>query len=1093
MLSGRPYINFFIVLLCALAAVSNTAAEDKLLIGKKVVSEPIEGENRVIHQCLTPHPGGLMDKFLDRDKPWSLPKQALAADFLDTIKVLVLRFNFQYETIDDPNTTGRGWMNLAPFDSAAVVDSVGHAIDPPPHNAAYFSSHMEALKRYYEIVSEGKITLAWDIYPKQSDSLYELPHEMSYYGSCDFSGVVAGLEKYFAEGLRLADTASPDIDFSKYESIFMFHAGSDRQNDIGYPETCSDLFTGFIQFVSDDTVFVDNGTVMLNSALLMPETASQDNRATALNAVIAHEFGHQLGLVDLYSTATFMSQLGDFALMDDNGFGTGIDFGYPVGRVFGAIPLFPMAWSRAHLGFVDVYDFRQGTDIQVAAAEVESNNIKIARVPISDKEYYLLENRNVEVDGQNTGAQLDSVTNVILGPAYLQSPADTIVPSREYDFLMPGSGLLIFHVDERVAGLDYNYDGDNNFDDNQLQWVRDIYGNPVNRFITLVEGDGFVNFGGYYRSGFGKPEDMYRDDRNTAFTPNSNPQTIDNTGNITHIAIDNITRVLDTNFQKPVYMDSLMSFNVTTDKLVQNFPIRAGYPMFHISPIADDLDHDGNPEFIITSGDMLTVVTSDGQNFLRQYTNCTSCPSYYDSSFTSIDAGRENIVPLYAKLLREAYTVPVTGNFSDDGQSNKLIAVGGNGYLQIFMLADGGNDGQADMIWGNMMTSVGDPISMTFGDTLFVLTDLGYVFRKTLLNNPFDTLGQFQNDEYQGMCRVGDGVAVMAGDSVETMLYFVNGTVTDSINLGKHYTLGPIFADLDLDGSKELIAVTNDGDIILANINTGLTSNVITIKDEKSTGYRFTANPIISDVDLDGYPDVVIGGQNGLYAFNYELTMKTSFPKEFTNQYLNDFTLNAPIAADIESGGDPEIIFPTDIGNIYSFGEEKTNGFPLSAGEQGIGSVVYATDSTGGKLGYLGLDGWFYLWHVDSDTETNFWPMSGGGPSGSLNFNSDILPSPKTYTDNFPTNKFYNYPNPVTDGTTTIRYFLGKDASDVTLKIYDLSGREIDNFSGPKTGMVDNEIEWNCSDVTPGVYRCVISVEFAGGSETAFTDIAIIR
>ena len=77
-----------------------------------------------------------------------------------------------------------------------------------------------------------------------------------------------------------------------------------------------------------DTVFVDNNTHAITDAIVMPEMASQDNRATALNAVMAHEFGHQLGLVDLYRTDNFFTQLGDFALMDNNGFGTGVDLGF---------------------------------------------------------------------------------------------------------------------------------------------------------------------------------------------------------------------------------------------------------------------------------------------------------------------------------------------------------------------------------------------------------------------------------------------------------------------------------------------------------------------------------------------------------------------------------------------------------------------------------------------------------------------------------------------------------------------------------------------------------------------------------------------
>ena len=48
-------------------------------------------------------------------------------------------------------------------------------------------------------------------------------------------------------------------------------------------------------------------------------------------------------------------------------------------------------------------------------------------------------------------------------------------------------------------------------------------------------------------------------------------------------------------------------------------------------------------------------------------------------------------------------------------------------------------------------------------------------------------------------------------------------------------------------------------------------------------------------------------------------------------------------------------------------------------------------------------------------------------------------------------------------------------------------------MSGDVTGGIDNEIIWNCSNVTPGIYRCVMEVDFGGSTETAFTDIAVLR
>ena len=73
------------------------------------------------------------------------------------------------------------------------------------------------------------------------------------------------------------------------------------------------------------------------------------------------------------------------------------------------------------------------------------------------------------------------------------------------------------------------------------------------------------------------------------------------------------------------------------------------------------------------------------------------------------------------------------------------------------------------------------------------------------------------------------------------------------------------------------------------------------------------------------------------------------------------------------------------------------------------------------------------------------------------------------------------------------RYFLGREPERVTLNIYDLSGERIATLDGTTIGETDNEVTWDCSGVTPGVYRCVIEVDFNGDQIRAFTDIAVIR
>jgi M6 family metalloprotease-like protein len=1039
-----------------------------------------------------------------------MPTLALA-DFADTIHCLVLRYDFQYETVDDPNTTGRGTMNLAEIgasDSAAYYDSVGHWVDPPPRNTYYFDAHLNALRIYLETISAGKVTLDWKIFPEDTNATYVLPQPMSYYGACyvglpadeAFAAVIRGLENYFEDGLRVADSVSPEIDFSAYDSYFMFHAGSDQQNDIGFPVTCSDMFTGYISYY--DTVWVDDGATGITDAMMMPETMSQDNRATAMNATVAHEFGHQLGLPDLYRTDNFVSCLGDFALMDYNGFGTAVDFGWKVGRVFGALPVYPCAWSRAYLGFEEVHDFRTGTEIAIVAAAIAADGIKIARVPISENEYYLIENRAVELDGYPTNMRADFRTSVFQYPARNMGDG-TYEPSGEYDFLIPGSGLLIYLVDEGVAYLNNDYyTGDTviNFNDNKVQWALGDP-NPTRKFISLVEADGVIDLSGYYQTygdyRYGWEGDMFREDRNSSFTANTNPAAIDNSGNNTHVRIDRIARALIESGGRLKRTDSVITFDLETELLSPGFPVRAGASVIPLSPVVDDLNGDGNPEIIIAAGRNLCVVGADGQSFIQQVSGCDPCVEFADTATATVHPGQGHPLPLYYRTSEAISANPVTGDFDRD--MNRLVAVGFSsgpyGRVELLEAADADGNGLADL--GGASTVLHSlPIAMVFGSSLYILTNNGEVHLKTEPWGATALVADLDEDEYYGMVRLGDAVVVLAGDTAEpaqTRVHYIRDGFMGTTVLDHRYNLGPVLTDLDGDDNPELLAFGPDGRAAMVTIVASGGAVSLDVIAEHTTEYSFTTNPILGDVDRDGVTDIIIGGTNAVYAFNHQFIVKSGFPITVSDRYRNDDMVSAPIMADVQNGEQVEIVFPTQNGNIWSMGPDVSFGFPLSGGEMGIGSPVVFNDTTGGKLGYLGLDGWFYCWRVDTDTVANFWPMFGSDPTGSFAFDPSKLGDVVTSSSRFSEDRFYNYPNPVVDGRTTIRYYLGEPADRVELTIYDMSGELHQSFEGSVHGGVDNEIAWDCGGLTPGVYRCIIEVEFGGETETAFKDIAIIR
>ncbi|MCP4707054.1 MAG: hypothetical protein GY869_00385, partial [Planctomycetes bacterium] len=137
-------------------------------------------------------------------------------------------------------------------------------------------------------------------------------------------------------------------------------------------------------------------------------------------------------------------------------------------------------------------------------------------------EYYLVENRRVNIDEDPITAILaDSVTNVILGPVDTDRNF-----SREYDYLLPGNGILIWHVDEMVAFEDEITEDDNpnNFLANTLQWDCD------RRFLTLVEADMMTSFRCSEFSNFGTFTDMFSAPDRRHFSPETPISTATNSG-----------------------------------------------------------------------------------------------------------------------------------------------------------------------------------------------------------------------------------------------------------------------------------------------------------------------------------------------------------------------------------------------------------------------------------------------------------------------------------------------------------------------------------------------------------------------------------
>lgn len=1048
--------------------------------------------------CSSPSQRNLLDR-----KRETVYRPGLRADAAApiTLKVLAIRVAFPYEDPDDPLTTGRGAFDLR--DTTAYFEENQHNFDSSPHDRRYFETHLRALNLYWNTVSNGELTLDWTVFPYASDSAYQMPQNMSYYGrdrGADSGGVGYGLEQFIVDAATAA-AEDPSIVFSDYDAVIFFHPGSDRQSDIAQ-DTPHDLFTAFVHlghFVSLSAGVTD----LLQEAIIMPETMIQDNRITVMNSVMAHEFGHQLGLVDLYNTRSFLTQIGNFSLMDNNALDVGVDV--PVaGRrriMFGALPVFPDAWSRYYLGFVTAKRVIEESNVYLPTAEElktvpQTVTPQVVKVPISETEYYLLENRRSDIDGRgDAGLRLDSVTNVVLEPVDTAS----VTANREYDFLLPGEGMLAWHVDEGVAELDYVTDDDtpNNFLANTLQW------DSQRRFLTLIEADGLINFGGYFSAGTGSAADFFYSPHNDSLGPLTNPPTQSNTGGRTGITICNISRLNLSNRQ--------MTFDVAREGLHAGFPVYCGVDS---TPAGAPMVTDLTPP---TSGARWRFPGDGRPEVFLGYKQYILAFDWMGNPLGT--SAVEDTVVLFDTSLVTRTLYPVAQGAPDDGgwasppmivnsgvATGVLAAVAKNGKVYAWDMADENGDGMFDTSFVRETSGpvTGPPIIWERGGTtreIFVPVQAGGL--------SYDVFGVLQGDwtpynaNLPGLIVSAAGtrrestVAVMRDpgpDPNEWWIGYLDGSYPPR-SLGRQTLMGPVLGDVDRDSVMEAVVVSANGRLLMLNEQ---------FDDEDgfpvSLGFTPTAPPVLADVDRDGYLDIIVVGGGVMAACARNGTLLPNFPMVIGPSNAPDTALPSPVAASL---GEPDrlTLFASGerpvINSVDGRGDKRAD-FPRPLGGGANAPLAWALSTVDNEAAIFARanDAYLYAYTTplaSSPSASAVWPMAYRNPSLTGTVPLDDLEPLNVDDKFFVAERAFVYPNPAND-QAIVRYWLG-DAAAVRIRIFDFAGNLVIEAGGPGNGGAYNEWTWNCNNAASGVYFAHVEVTGLANhqKETVLCKLAVVQ
>lgn len=1138
-----------IIVFLLLAFLAGAAGADRLLpiTGRETVTDQLQSPG--VAKCFTTGRARENLLGLERDTPFALPKAAIPDGVVDTITILAIRVDFTYEEPDDPMTTGRGTFDLR--DTATFLAEEGYALDPAPHNKHYFEAQLRSLTQFWWVTSNEKLQLVYEVWPKAADSAYHLNKTIGHYGVQNPS---FGLGEFFHDALNAAYNADGDsIQFrderGKKKAIMIFHAGADRQTDLSFSATPTpyDLYTGFLTFDAENQVELGSDTVV--EGTIMPETMSQDNRVTCMNAVMAHEFGHQLGLVDLYNTGSvpFLTQLGDFALMDNMGMNTAAYIGdYGIGA-FGTVPVFPMAWSRAYLGFEDVAEYRKGTSIELAAVKMRTTGTRVVKIPITSTEYYLLENRRSDLDG-SVGLRQDSTSNVILWPA--RRDGDSIMALPEYDLYLPlgSSGIAIWHIDDMVAQMDYfPFDGfSNNFDANTLQW------DPNRRFISLVEADGLIDFGGNYHAGYGTPQDLFYAGNNSTFGTFTNPPTISNDGAYTHINVSRISRP-----------DMVMTFDLGQDKMASGFPRRVSIPTDPtLSPIAADLNGDGHDEIIAVSGKHILAMRADGKSYIDPDGLFDTLRANIDTIFSAIERTTESnatkpvdttyeLMPVFADVTGQITTSPIVATFDD----TTLVLVGNSsGWIYRFLPYDSAgflsNNGRAKMLPPRVST-VDGAVRAIVPDTA-AQRNIIHVFYESgkLISASWTASGVVSqyaygfNGTFAGICKWRHGMAFVYEQGDHSTLFItrdvsldviVDSFLVDAVTIPDVGFHPPVATDFDRDGRDEVALVTRQGHIYAYTVDED-GAQPYTNLTGIHTGDTAAAAPTVGDFTNDGYPELIIPGTNRLHGYDRKGLIVTDFPIDIDYSRPGQLVISRPIISDVNGDQTPDITvatldsivrsrtvigyyyeYPDTINfpdsfivhdtiiayNYYNYyssvyvvtpDQRWLAGFPLPAGTFGIrhpgdtvigmATALHVKDGERGLLVTTGADGWLTAWRCGWSAGSAYWPMAASTADGSGYLSLGVLGEERALSEFLPEDNFFAYPNPAGGRQTTIRFYVNQ-AADVRVTIFDALGDKVwESATEVVDGNAVAEVPWDISQVASGVYHCRLEATALTGSES---------
>ncbi len=987
-------------------------------------------------------------------------------NFPDTLNILAVMVEFQADK--DAATTGNG--KFGTIYSQNYGDKI---LDPLPHDLNYFNAHLEFLKNYYEKVSGGKLIIKYTILP----NVVTVSQTMRNYSPDPNSTDFITLGNFSKEVWAKTDSLYPGFDFSKYQLFTIFHAGVGR--DISLPGSLGterDMPSIYLNLKALQNYYgtgfngfpVSGGSFNINNSLIIPETESREESTfggtvlfqVTINGLLAASVGSYLGLPDLFDTQNGLSAIGRFGLMD----------GQSIFAYNGAFPPEPSAWEKIFLGWATPvtispgnYNINLSTPITASAGDTV-----YLKVPINSSEYYLIENR--QRDALHNGAIItyvlggDTLTKTFYHDTtvFMNTETDSltgvITNVDEFDWALPGQidsinnfngGILIWHIDDNIINANLALNA--------------INADPNHRGVNLMEASGVPQIGQKFTDllgntiiGEGSFEDYWYSNNSATlykniFSKDSRPSSNANSGANSLITISNFSQSSDKMNFRITYGDSLIK-----PIFSKQLNISANNNFINV------IQKKNGVNFNIVSSGNLNIIDSLG-NILKNIQNFSTF-----KTASIVFNNTEYIIGVKDSLLNV---------YIDNGSNNYIGSVNIGGIISAPPVIYEPNSSKPEILVG---------------------TSYGYIKLFSLGSLP-DI-----NPTLISVDSSGKGFISVSYICSDNNFYSFGGNFigTSTQNYPNNAPLAIIY---DNEGYKNYIksgyltqmALTKDNNgneveiLLLSGNNFNIFSNGNLIHQFNFSSQYSISSFALADLKQNGGNYIVFTNGNNISAVNLQGASADNFSFEDPSEI--GFT-GTPVTADFYGDGNSELIASTFDGRIFALdgtAGKPVPGFPITVGKTLITTPALFDENGKLSLAVINSQDNLSSWNLGADEGKIFWSEEYGN-----SFNSSFINSAQNLNiinQFFPSNRAYNYPNPVYGTETKIRYFVSED-SQIDIKIFDLAGDYVASLKDFAHGGLDNETTWNVSKIQSGVYIArVQATGIDGKTETNFIKIAVVR